>query len=357
MDRSCSRVYIFPIEKNIKKEEEKLIDIALLSAAHTHTRGYLEEIARRDDCRLVALWDDMEARGKRYADPYKAEYSDDLDAVINRQDVDGFVICAENTRHLPLLEAAIPAGKPIFCEKPFTASTADAGAAMKLIREHGTIVHMGYVQPFTDLMQGIARTVAEGKLGTITHARFRNAHHAAYGRWFDSEDLVWFHDPELAGGGAFMDMGTHAVHLVRTLLGPVEKVSATIDNVSGIYPRVDDCGTALLRFASGALGTVEASWVQTGGSGGLELTGSEGTLCQHPQLGYVIEAPGKDPEPVAPGEPKPTRVERLVAAISGKLTADELAADLECAVDAVVIMEACYASNRDGAWVEVPRID
>jgi predicted dehydrogenase len=34
-------------------------------------------------------------------------------------------ICAENTRHVPLLKAAIPAGKPIFCEKPFTATAAE----------------------------------------------------------------------------------------------------------------------------------------------------------------------------------------------------------------------------------------
>ena len=59
----------------------------------------------------------------------------------------------------------------------------------------------------------------------------------------------------------------------------MEQVLATIENVSGIYPRVDDTGTALLRFTNGVLATVEASWVQTGGLSGLEITGSEGTLC------------------------------------------------------------------------------
>jgi predicted dehydrogenase len=243
-----------------------LKNIALLSAAHIHTRGFLEEISRRDDCQLLALWDDMPDRGKRYADEHGGEFSADLAAVIGRDEVDGFIICAENTRHLPLLEAAIPTGKPVFCEKPFTTSTADAKRAMELVREHGTIVHMGYFQPFTDVMQGIKKVIDDGTLGKITHARFRNAHHAAYGRWFDSEDLAWFHDPELSGGGAFMDMGAHAVHLMRAFLGPVEKVCATIGNAAGIYPDVDDNGTALFRFKSGALGVVEASWVQTGGA-------------------------------------------------------------------------------------------
>ena len=152
-----------------------------------------------------------------------------------------------------------------------------------------------------------------------------------------------------------MDMGTHAVHLLRSTLGPVTAAQATIGNASGIYPDVDDNGIALLRFANGALGVVEASWVQTGGlGGGFEITGSGGTLFEDPAKGYLIASPGEDPKPVADGKARPTQVDRLVAAITGAIGKDELDADLLCAVDAVAIMEACYESNRTGAWVDVP---
>ena len=90
---------------------------------------------------------------ERAAAEHGGEFCDELEVAIGREDVDGFIICAENTRHLPLLEAAIPTGKPVFCEKPFTTSAADARRALQLVREHGTIVHMGYFQPFTDVMQ------------------------------------------------------------------------------------------------------------------------------------------------------------------------------------------------------------
>ena len=56
------------------------------------------------------------------------------------------------------------------------------------------------------------------------------------------------------------------------------------------------------------------------------------------------------------GEAKPTRIDRLVAAVEGRLDADELEADLSCAVDAVAIMEACYQSSEKGTWVSVARI-
>jgi predicted dehydrogenase len=332
-----------------------MMNFAFLSTAHTHTKGFLKDVAGRDNCRVAAIFDDMVERGKHYAEEYKAEFSDDLAATVARKDVDAFIVCAENTRHLPILEVAIPAGKPIFCEKPFTATTKDALKAAKLIRKHGTIVHMGYFLPFSDAMQGILAYLGEGKLGKLTHARFRNAHHAAYGHWFDSPELAWFYNPELAGGGAFMDMGTHAVHLVRTLFGPCQRVFATIGNASGIYSAVDDHGLALLQFANGVLCTVEASWIQTGGRGGLEVTGSAGTLYDEPGKGYVHGAPGKEALPVPKGKTLPSRVDRLIGAIQGTIRREEFDADLACAVDAVAIMEACYKSSKKGAWVDVPK--
>jgi predicted dehydrogenase len=150
-----------------------------------------------------------------------------------------------------------------------------------------------------------------------------------------------------------MDMGTHAVHLLRTLLGPVTQVFATISNVSGIYSDVDDNGTALLRFENGCLGTVEASWVQRGGPKGLEITGRDGVLYEDVEQGYVTAVSRNKVVPVAAGEDKPTRIDRLIAAIEGNISAEELEADLRCAVDAVAIMEACYQSNESGTWVDV----
>lgn len=331
-------------------------NLAFLSTAHIHTQGFLKVISEKDDCDVVAIWDDVEERGRGFADKHGAHFASDLDAAIGRDDVDGFIICAENARHLPLLKAAIPTQKPIFCEKPFTTTVDDALEAVALVREHGTVVHMGYFQPFTAEMQGIIQHVNSGALGNLTHARYRNAHHAAYGRWFDSDALAWFADPDLAGGGAFMDMGTHAVHLVRTVLGPVTEVLATISNVSGNYPNVDDNGVAMFRFENGVVATVEGSWVHTGGSGGLEVVGSEATLFSVPERGYVTQCPGNEPVDVEQGVERPTRVDRLVAAINGEIPQAELDADLACAVDAVAIMEACYRSNNSRKWEPVAKV-
>lgn len=335
-----------------------MIKLAILSCAHIHTKGYIEDIAKSGKAQLSAIWDDNVDRGERYAQASQAEFVADLDKLLARKEIDGFIICSENTRHLPLLRKALPVGKPIFCEKPFTTNVAEAVEALKLVRKHKTILHMGYVQPFTATMDGIRQVLAAKGLGKITHARFRNAHHAVYARWFDNPDLAWFVDPSLSGGGALMDMGTHAVHLLRTLLGPVKRVSATIRNLSGVYSRVDDHGIAWLEFASGILGVVEANWLQTGGIGGLEIAGSGGTLYNDPAAGgYLLGNPGQASSAVAAGQDHPRQVYRLIAAIEGKLSAGELEQDLLCAADSVAIMESCYASNAAGRWMEVPKFE
>ncbi|MBA3684443.1 MAG: Gfo/Idh/MocA family oxidoreductase [Planctomycetes bacterium] len=332
----------------------KPINIAVLSTAHIHTKGFLENLKKgTDGRRAYVIWDDVPDRGKRYAKDCGATFVADLQAVLRDPAVDGFLICAENTRHLPLLEQSLPVGKPVFCEKPLCTSAAELPKVRELLAKHGTTLFCGYFQPFGGVMRAIAAKIQAGDLGQVTHVRFRNAHHAAYGRWFDNPDLQWFTDPALAGGGAFMDMGTHAVHLLRSLFGPASEVWATIANRCGAYPKVDDFGIAQIRFANGILGTVEAGWIHQGGPGGLEVQGSKGAIWEIPGKGYHFGVPGSEPQAVQPLADAPITVDRLIAAIGKQLGAAELKADLEACMDSVAIMEAAYQASRTGAWAPV----
>jgi predicted dehydrogenase len=330
------------------------INIAILSTAHIHTKGFLDNLKKGADGRVAyAIWDDVAARGQTYAKDFGATFVPDLATLLADPAVHGFLICAENTRHLPLLEKALPTGKPVFCEKPLVTTRAELTTVTALVARHRTPLFAGYFQPFGPTMRAIANRIAAGDLGRITHVRFRNAHHAAYGRWFDNPDLAWFTDGALAGGGAFMDMGTHAVHLLRSLFGPVERVWATIGNTCGAYPKVDDFGIAHLHFAKGIRGTVEAGWVHQGGPGGLEVQGSGGAIWDQPGTGYVFGKPGQEPQAIAPADSRPATVDRLIAVIQGRIPEAELAADLAACADAVAIMEAAYAANASGQWAAV----
>lgn len=326
------------------------MDLVLLSGAHSHTNGYLKEIEDSPDLRLVAVWDDMASRGQAVAERMGCEFVADVDAVLTRDGVEAAIVCADNAGHRPLVEACCAAGVDLFCEKPMALSPADASAMLTAIDVAGVRAVFGYFQPFSGSALAAREFLAAGKLGEVTQIRYRNSHHAAYGHWFDSEDRQWFTDPARSGGGAFLDMGTHAIHFVRTVFGPVAAVSAAvIENKSGIYPDVDDYGVALLEFESGVTGIVEASWVFTGGPRGLEVVGSsgrlemDGSVWVEPFVGQPGEA-----QPLPDVAAEPTRLGRLLALKDGTLSPERAAADLVCCRDAVAIMTACYEAARSG---------
>lgn len=328
--------------------------LAFVSTAHIHARPFIEWTRDATDGRVVhAVWDDVPERGRRHAALAHARFEPDLDGLLRDPAIDGFVICAENTRHLGLLRKILATGKPVMCEKPLATTVADAREIVALLRAHPAALCCGYFLPFSSELRAASAMLARGEFGQVTQIRIRNSHGGAYARLFDSPDLRWFTEPALAGGGAFMDVGAHAVHLARTLFGPVTDVWAEIGNHSGIYPTCDDHGIAHLRFASGVLGTLEASWTETGGENGLEIVGAEKSLWKAGKA-YVTGFHGRgEPQPLVSAEKRPAQIDRLVAMIRGELTTEELQADLAACVDAVAIMEACYASAQSGRWTKV----
>jgi predicted dehydrogenase len=330
--------------------------LALLSGAHVHTPGYLKTIKERDDLELAVVWDDMAERGQAIAAQMGCPFEPNLARAMAVDGLEVAVICADNASHRPLVEAAAAAGLDIFCEKPMALTVADAEAMLDAVRTAGVRCVLGWFQPYTGAARAARAFLDGGGLGTITHVGYRNAHHAAYGHWFDSPHNAWFADKAKAGGGAFCDMGAHAMHFVRLFFGPVESVMADISNKAGVYPDVDDHGVALLRFASGATGILVASWVHTAGPGGLEVVGSQGRLrlagnkCTVSPFVDNKHGEAYDLEP-APAEP--THLQRLFDLRDGKLDAAQAAYDLECARDAVAISVAAYESAATGARVSL----
>jgi len=328
-------------------------NIAVISVAHIHSKAFCKNLCElTSQKRPYVIWDEDATRGAEYAKEYGARFEADLAKVVADPAVDGFLVCAENTRHLPLLRQVLPVGKPVMCEKPLATSTADVEEMLKLAAKHNTPLISGYFQPFFPENRAAKKAIADGTLGKVTHLHFRNAHHAAYGRWFDNPQLAWFTEPELAGGGALLDMGTHAVHLLCHLGGKVEAVWGTVANFSGVYPKVDDYGLILMKFKSGVMGRVEAGWVFTGGIGGLEIIGSEKSLWNNGQE-LVVAAPRQPAVALEKADSRPDRIPRLIALIKGEIAKEELAEDLAACAEAVRVMDAAYASAKSGGWVKL----
>jgi predicted dehydrogenase len=114
-----------------------------------------------------------------------------------------------------------------------------------------------------------------GELGEIRHFRGRYLQD-----WGDTAAEVWRFDSAAAGSGALGDLAAHVIDLARYLVGEIDEVGGFL---STFIPNreVDDAVEATVRFASGAVGTLEATRLALGRRNAFqwEINGTEGSLA------------------------------------------------------------------------------
>jgi predicted dehydrogenase len=201
--------------------------------------------------------------------------------------VDLVDITTPNNLHLPIALAAIEAGKPVYCEKPLAPNAADAKRMVDAAERKGikTAVGFNYLK---NPMVALAREIVEsGEIGEVVS--FRGIHAEDY---MTDPKAPWTWRLDKTGGhGVVADLGSHIISIARAIVGPIESLVGQIETVTRARPlagssemrsvEVDDEARALVRFANGATGSIEASWVKAGRKMMLafEITGSKGTVA------------------------------------------------------------------------------
>ncbi|MBV9852262.1 MAG: Gfo/Idh/MocA family oxidoreductase [Armatimonadetes bacterium] len=257
---------------------------AFLGVAHIHTPGFIGTLNKRaNEIRVKAVHDHQEERGRRRAGEMPgAQFVADPQDIFDDPEITSVVICAETVRHRDLVTRAARAGKHLFVEKPLGLGAEDSRAMADAIRAAGVTFQTGFAMRSGGVSRFITREVQAGHLGRITRVRYSNCHQAALAGWFDTE-WRWLTDPKLAGGGAFLDLGAHVldqiVHIFPKTEGEVTHVAASLGNRGGRYgTQIDEYGTGLLTFASGASAVLEASWIDPQLRSPLEVFGTEGQI-------------------------------------------------------------------------------
>ncbi len=216
-----------------------------------------------------------------------ARSTGDWQSLITDPAVDVVDITTPNALHLEMALGAIDAGKHVYCEKPLAPTAVEAKQMVDSAEAAGikTMVGLNYLKnPITILAKDI---IESGEIGDVIS--FRGQHLEDY--MLDPNTAVspWRLDTR-SGDGVVADLGSHIVSLARYLAGPIEAISGERHTVlekrvstSGETREVDvaDEMRAVLRFASGARGIVETSWLAAGRkmSIGCEVRGIKGTLA------------------------------------------------------------------------------
>lgn len=214
--------------------------------------------------------------------------TDDWRAAVTATDVDAVVIGTPNALHHPQAMAALAAGKHVLVDKPMAMSVAEADEIAAAAEAAGRTLLVGHMWRYRDEVIATRDRIAAGSVGRPVRTRGYGIH-AGWG------PSGWFTDPALAGGGALIDMGVHAIDTVRFLLGDPDpvRVEASVGTAYGDYA-VDDDAVVLIEWSNGVRSVVESGWWQPrldGVEADTEVYGTAGYERIWPQFTPARPAP------------------------------------------------------------------
>lgn len=306
--------------------------------------------------------------------------------LLNDPKVDVIDICSPPATHEEIALAAIAAGKHVYCEKPMAPRAETAQRMMQAAERAGVKTQIGFnylKNPMITLARDI---IASGELGDIVS--FRGIHAEDYMAGA-STPWHWRLDPA-GGGGVIADLGSHIIAMARHLLGPISEVCAQLETMYAQRPvqagssqtravENDDIARALVRFARGCGGSLEAHWLSQGRKMQIEfeVVGEKGALhfnqeqlnelrlyetgasagrqgfktilagADHPPYGAFCPAPGHQ---LGFNDLKTIEVRDFLLALSG---APIVGPDMREGWEVQKVVDAMIASSRAKAWVTV----
>ncbi|MCW2676155.1 MAG: putative dehydrogenase [Modestobacter sp.] len=205
-------------------------------------------LAALDDVRLVAVCDPDAAAAAALAAELGVASLDDVGRLLTRG-LDAVWLCVPPFAHGELERAVVRAGLPFFVEKPLAADLTVAEDVAHAVRAAGLPTATGYHWRHLDTV-GRARSALEGRVVRLVGARW----------WGTTPPPVWWSRQDRSGGQV-VEQATHVLDLVRVLAGEVVEVSGAAARSTVDGRDVPDATAAVLRFDSGAVGTVSTSCV------------------------------------------------------------------------------------------------
>ena len=213
---------------------------------------HADTLTRLPGAELVSLTDvDLKAAQACATRAGVGQVAPDFDALLSDDTITAVAICSSTDTHADFIGKAARAGKHIFCEKPIDSDLKRIDAVLSEVEKAGVQLMVGFNRRFDRNHQRIQRAIRDGEVGTphLLHIISRDP---------SPPPIEYIR----VSGGMFFDMTIHDFDMARFLLGEVEEVFATA--AVRVDPRIGEAGDVdtaviVLKFASGALGTIDNS--------------------------------------------------------------------------------------------------
>jgi predicted dehydrogenase len=230
------------------------------------------------DARLVGFLSRDEAKGRQYAAKHGApKVYARIEDLLADPEVQAVYIVNPPAFHCPQTLAAAAAGRHVMVDKPMSMNVSEARRMVDACRAAGVKLACGFMMRYNPCNLKLRDMLRAGELGALVHIHIQASYELV-------PSANWRLDPALSGGGSLMDMGSHAIDLLRRFGGEIAEVAGHVANRVHSYP-VEDTAVALVRFESGATAFMDASFSEKHVPRRVEAYGSKGSVYLHHTIG------------------------------------------------------------------------
>ena len=222
----------------------------------TEVKGGPAAMNREGRSRVVACMRRDGGKAADYARRHSIDRSYDQAAeLIADPSVNAIYIATPPGSHRDLALQVAQAGKPCYVEKPMARFAKECDEMNAAFAKAGVPIFVAYYRRSLPRFVEAKRLIAAGELGDVTGVHYELARSFSPDR-----DHGWRTQPDISGGGLFLDLGSHLLDLLDHLLGPLESVAgnvashgdADVENVVAMSFQQPGgiCGTARWNFAA-----------------------------------------------------------------------------------------------------------
>ncbi|MBQ7729903.1 MAG: Gfo/Idh/MocA family oxidoreductase, partial [Spirochaetales bacterium] len=216
-------------------------------------------------------FDPVPGRAEAFGKKHNCRGYDKLEDFLKDPELEIVTIATPSGLHMDGAIAAANAKKHVIVEKPLDVTPEKCQAIVDACKRNNVLLSGVFPSRYHEVSKLIKDAVDKGRFGKIAFAD-------AQIKWYRTQEYydsgAWRGTWKMDGGGCLMNQGIHAVDLLQWFMGPVEEVSAYMNTVGHERIEVEDTAAVTLKFACGAVGTIE------------------GTTCAYPGFMKRIEIMG-----------------------------------------------------------------
>lgn len=306
---------------------------------------HAQQIMQRNDALIAALCDTREEALDHVAGTLGDAGRDagrhlDPDTMLEQEQLDAVVVTTPHTEHARHVRTCLEAGLHVLVEKPMTTTARDARDLIALSEDSKKVLAIAYQRHGEGKFIKVRELLHSSAIGEVRLVHVIIAQDCLS---IFEPGASWRAEPELSGGGHFMDTGSHIndILLWTTGLEPA-RVQAFINQEETL---VDVHTSVVVEFTNGAIGTLAYTSMSPEWREEFTFYGTEGMMRFGAAEPLLLHRRGEDIVlPRTPGSGKPP-LHNFIDAIQGQA---EVQAPPICGLRVAQLTEAAYASAQSG---------